>query len=119
VGVNGCGDYSVMNAVNAAASANRLFGSLVVPTGTSYHVAMVYSGTIGTLYVNGAVSGSITSFPNSSTINVTRVYNYFGYSPFWGFGDVQLDEIKLYNKALTQSQVQLDMNSVGIPSGIC
>jgi hypothetical protein len=80
---------------------------------------MVYSGTVGTLYVNGTVSGTFTTFPDSSTVNVTRIYNYFGYSIFWGFGDMQMDEIKLYNKALTQSQIQLDMNSVGIPLGIC
>jgi hypothetical protein len=48
--------------------------------------------------------------------------NYFGvYSnglsnPYNGM----LDEIKLYNLALTQSQIQLDMNTVGIPAtGIC
>jgi hypothetical protein len=94
-------------------------GSLIVPIGTWYHLAMVYSGTVGTLYVNCTVSGTFNSFSDSSTINVTRLYNYFGYSPFWLTGDLQLDEIKLYNKALTQSQVQLDMNNVGISQGIC
>jgi hypothetical protein len=69
-----------------------MYGSLVVPTGTWYHLAMVYNGTVGTLFMNGTVSGTVDFFPDSSTINVTRIYNYFGYSPFWGFGDVQLDE---------------------------
>jgi hypothetical protein len=118
VSYSGCGDYSEINAFNATSS-NHLYGSSAVPNGTWYHLALVYSGTVGTLYVNGTVLGNCTTFADQSAINVTRVYNYFGYSSFWGAGDVQLDEIKLYNKALTQSQVQLDMNSVGIPSGIC
>jgi hypothetical protein len=94
-------------------------GSTVVSTGLWYHVAFVHSGTTLTLYVNGAVSGSRTGGAPSSLMNITRLYNYFGYSESGWIGNVLLDEIKLYNKALTQAQIQLDMNTVGIPSGIC
>jgi hypothetical protein len=76
------------------------------------------------MYVNGSLSGSITPvvYTNSSTINVTRTMNYFGvmYDGFSFPYNGMLDEIKLYNVALTQTQVQLDMNTVGFPAtGIC
>jgi hypothetical protein len=75
------------------------------------------------MYVNGSLSGSKTLvYTNSSTLNATRTMNYFGVFfdgvnyPYNGM----LDEIKQYNLALTQSQIQLDMNTVGIPAtGIC
>jgi hypothetical protein len=71
--------------------------------------------------VNGALSGSNSNVFDSSTINTTRLYNYFGRSHHNGYvAFVHLDEIKIYNKALTLDQVKLDMNTVGIPtSGIC
>jgi hypothetical protein len=94
-------------------------GSTCLSTGLWYHVAFVHSGATFTIYVNGAQSAGLSNAVSSSTMNTTRLYNYFGYSQNGYCGDVLLDEIKLYNKALTQTQIQLDMNTVGIPSGIC
>jgi hypothetical protein len=96
-------------------------GSIVIANGTWYHVAFVYAGNAFYIYVNGALSGSVTGFIPSSTMNVTRSDNFFGRSYFSEhLPDVHLDEIKLYNKALTQEQVERDMNTVGIQlSGIC
>jgi hypothetical protein len=75
------------------------------------------------IYVNGSLSGSYTAiYTNSSTMNTIRTMNYFGVK-IDGSTQVYnglLDEIKLYNVALTQSQIQLDMNTVGFPAtGIC
>jgi hypothetical protein len=97
-------------------------GKIYTPANTWYHLAYVYKGTSVYIYVNGVLStsGSSGGFPASSTLNTNRVYNFFGRDLFNNFGNVQLDEIKIYNKALSLAQVQLDMNTVGIPScGVC
>jgi hypothetical protein len=112
-----CSDYMEVDLGGGVYS--DVHGSTGLSTGLWYHVAFVHSGTNFTIYVNGAVSGGLSNAVSSSSMNTTRLYNYFGYSQNGNCGDVLLDEIKLYNKALTQSQIQLDMNTVGIPSGIC
>jgi hypothetical protein len=97
-----------------------LTGNTIIPINQWYHLAFVYSGKTATIYVNGGQSGKKDNFRSSSSIATTRLYNSFGSSVQYGdIGDVQLDEIKLYNQGLTQAQVQLDKNTVGFPSGIC
>jgi hypothetical protein len=106
--------------INSITGASKSFtGDIFTAVNKWYHIAFVYSGTTGTIYVNGTMSDTRTGFTSSSLINASRLYNYFGGSYSNNYiGDVQLDEIKLYNKGLTQAQVQLDMNTVGI-SPVC
>jgi hypothetical protein len=96
-------------------------GSVIVTKGTWYHVAFVYAGNALYIYANGSLSASVTGLTPSSTMNVTRLHNFFGKAyDSKHVANVHLDEIKLYNQALTQEQVQRDMNAVGIPvSGMC
>jgi hypothetical protein len=113
-----CQDYFEVD--NAVGQLSYVLGSISVPPNTWYHLAYVYNGTNAYIYVNGTLSASSSNFYASSTINATRSSATFGYSTLGYWGSVSLDEIKLYNKALTAAQVQLDMNTLGIPkSGIC
>jgi hypothetical protein len=102
-------------------------GLIKTPPGAWNHLAYVYENLDLRIYVNGALStasGSVrgSSLISSSSVNTTRLFNYLGMAKLDQFyvGDFMLDEVKLYNKALSQAQVQLDMAAAsGVASGIC
>jgi hypothetical protein len=84
----------------------------------------VFENTDLRIYVNGTLSssGTIITFSviNSSSVNTTRNFNYLGMAKYGDVGNSTLDEVRLYNKALSQAQVQLDMATAsGIAPGIC
>jgi hypothetical protein len=97
----------------------ELTGSIAVPVGQWYHLAVVYTMSTMSIYVNGELSANATGMYGSfSGYNEDK---YFGMTGKTGrTGDVLLDEIKLYKIALTQDQIKIDMAAVGVPSsGIC
>jgi hypothetical protein len=75
------------------------------------------------MYVNGTLYGSSGNVFASSTLDAVREPNFIGMGESATENRVSnalLDEIRLYNKALTPEQVVLDMNAVNeIASGIC
>lgn len=83
-----------------------------------YHVAGVYNASAKTLdiYVNGVLdngvlNGSVPSAQVNSSVNVNIGRRTGGYL-FAGL----IDEVRIYNRALTAAQVQADMNApVGNP----
>jgi hypothetical protein len=85
-----------------------------VPVGVWYHLAIVYNSIAGSvnMYLNGTLAGNSTGV-SVPVVNRTSG-NWFAYA-----GNHQLDEIKVYNKSLSQAQVMLDMTHIGIPSGVC
>jgi hypothetical protein len=89
------------------------------------HLAYVYKGNSATLYKNGNFDTVFQFLPESSSMNTTREFNYFGrgLKPDSEYNKkVLLDDIKIYRKALTQAQVQLDMNTTDVSlllTGIC
>jgi alpha-tubulin suppressor-like RCC1 family protein len=83
-------------------------------TGVWYHVAMVYNGTNLQGYVNGVLDGSQTV---SGTLQATdyplRIGTYAsGYQPWFFPG--QVDELALYNRALSATEIQSIYNSVAL-----
>jgi hypothetical protein len=77
-------------------------------TGVWTHVAATYDGATVKLYVNGReeVSEAATGTISENTINAT--IGAFGTSS--NFFDGTIDELKLYDSALTAQQIQLDYN---------
>jgi len=78
-----------------------LTGTTTVAANTWYHVAISYTGSALSLYVNGAREGT-----HSGTVASTtgfRICNLFSTatSPFAGY----IDDFRIYSTALTQSQV--------------
>src|SRR5262249_24375426 len=94
---------------------NGYLDSGVVPTpGTWQHLAATYDGTTASFYVNGTLVASKTYTSNVGDSNTWRIGAY-GTTP-GGFFDGNVDEVRIYDHALTQPQVQTDMNtSVGPP----
>ncbi|MBL7975867.1 MAG: choice-of-anchor D domain-containing protein, partial [Candidatus Kapabacteria bacterium] len=88
------------------------------------HVAATFTSSgstgTGTIYINGVPTASST-FP--TPVNVVRNNNYIGRSN-WGLGDPDanaiFDEIRIWNVAKTQAQIQAQMNTelTGNESGL-
>ena len=97
------------------ANANAL-APAILPTNTWTYLATSYDGANLRFYLNGtlvttvATTGAITSSSNALTI---------GSDPLWGqYFSGMIDEVRIYNAAITASQIQSDMNSTGtaVPS---
>jgi alpha-tubulin suppressor-like RCC1 family protein len=80
-----------------------------IPTNQWVHLAATVRGTTGTIYTNGmvAVTGTVNAAPN-----VTRTNNYIGRSayPQDGYANAIFDDIRIWNVARTQAQIQAFMH---------
>jgi hypothetical protein len=85
-----------------------LYGGTRLAANTWVHVAATYDGTTQRLYVNGtqvssrAQTGSITTSSNPLRVGGNSIYGEY----FQG----RIDEVRIYNRALTQTEIQSDMN---------
>ena len=87
-----------------------------MPTGLWTHLAATYDGTTERLYANGtqvaqlAVSGSITTSTSPVRIGGNTIWSEW----FNGL----IDEVRIYNRALTPSEITADMNTaIANPDG--
>ena len=86
-----------------------LNGAGVLPVNTWTHLAATYDGTTMRLYVNGvqvasqAQTGAMAASTNPLQIGGDSLYGQF----FQG----TIDEVRIYNVALTAAQIQTDMNT--------
>jgi GH43 family beta-xylosidase len=84
----------------------RINGTAALPTGVWKHVAVTRSGNTGTLYVDGVQVGQNTSLTLSPASLGTTTQNYIGRSQYADpYLDGQLDQFRIYNRALTASEV--------------
>ena len=85
--------------------------STAVPTGTWTHIAVTLSGNTGTLYVNGtpvATNGSMTINPddcNGANVASAGNCNYVGRGSSGNYFSGQIDEFRIYNKALNGTDI--------------
>ena len=89
--------------------ARLLNGTTTVPAGLWTHLAATFDGTTERLYANGtqvaqlAVSGSITT--STSPLKI-------GGNAIWGeWFNGLIDEVRIYNRALTPAEITSDMNT--------
>src|SRR6185503_7867734 len=78
-----------------------------------YHVAGVYNAAAGTLdiYVNGILdSGSLVGVIPPSQFNQTVNVNIGRRTGGFYFNGI-IDEVRIYNRALSQAEIQSDMNT--------
>jgi PKD repeat protein len=101
---------SMAPGVFTSPSASNLLYSSSLPLNTWSHLAATYDGSMLRFYVNGlmvateAQSGSITN--NSSEALTIGGNNYSGQN--WAG---MIDEVRIYNRALGQTELQTDINT--------
>lgn len=85
------------------------FLTSALSTETWYHIAFVINNANLSLYIDGALSSTFIT-PSVLSNSIQRMNNYFGKSAWTGdtFGDLDLDDLKFFNIALTQQQIQAD-----------
>ncbi len=87
----------------------NLYAKSALATGTWAHLAATFDGTTLNFYINGTLvasntwSGTLSTSTNPLTIGSDSIYGQF-------FNGV-IDEVRVYNRALSQTEVQTDMNT--------
>ncbi len=85
-----------------------------LPTNVWTHLAATYDGAVIRLYVNGALSGSATA--TGSMPASTGAFRIGGNTVWDEFFGGLIDDLRLYNRALSAAEVQADMAApVGPP----
>lgn len=94
-------------------SESYVAGASTIPLNTWTHLASTYDGTTLKIYVNGVLSSSktVTGAVQSSS-NPLRI----GGNTYSQYFEGLIDEVRIYSRALSQSEIQTDMNSA-LPSG--
>ncbi len=92
----------------------RINGTAALPTGAWKHVAVTKSGSTGTLYVDGVQVGQNTSLTLSPSSLGNTTNNWIGRSQYADpYLDGQVDDFRIYNRALSASEVQSLFNGGG------
>jgi hypothetical protein len=91
------------------------YGTVPLAANTWTHLAETYDGTTLRLYVNGAQISGVARTGNIATS--TNPLQIGGDSIYGQFFQGMIDEVRVYNRALTPVEIQSDMNS-GIAGGL-
>jgi hypothetical protein len=84
-------------------------GTDALPVNTWTHVAGTYDGAAVRLYVNGV---QVASTPQAGTFALSAGALRIGGNSLWGeYFQGRIDEIRIYNRALTVAELQADMNT--------
>ena len=97
----------------AAGTSTQRYSTTVPQLHTWYHVAGVYDGVARTLdlYVNGALDdGALVGVVPASQVDMGLPATIGCRSGGFYFGGV-IDEVRIYNRALTAAEIQNDMNT--------
>lgn len=90
---------------------NFLDSSLALTQNNWYHVGTVLSGTNLYVYVNGVLQGSLSN--SLIPLNVMRSSCSIGRSSWYpqdSDANAYVDQLKIYNRALSQNEIQFDMS---------
>ena len=92
-----------------AFAAKEVFATTTLAANTWAHLALTYDGATLRLYLNGT---QVSSLAQTGTIPTsTNPLQIGGDSLFGQYFNGIIDEVRVYNVALTAAQVQADMNS--------
>jgi hypothetical protein len=91
---------------------------IALSAGVWTHVAVTRSGTTVSLYVNGSLAGSDTIALSPSDLGATT-QNFLGKSQFNDpYLDAALDDFRLYNQALSVSEIALHASPLAAPQNL-
>lgn len=101
--------------VGNGSAANAVQGTTALSLNTWTHVACVWSGTALTVYVNGVSAGSVTQ--TVTPYNSTAPVELGRWGQATDYLQGQLDEVRLYNTALSAAEITTDMNTPVVSGG--
>jgi hypothetical protein len=109
-----CGDNGSANFIIGNNGWSEITASNVMELGRWHHLAGVYDGSMQYLYVDGQLAASRS---NTNGIGATLVQLYLGSSYLYNDRtfDGMIDEVRIWNTARSQAQIQASMNDT-IPS---
>jgi hypothetical protein len=88
-------------------------------TGVWYHIALTYNSTAVILYRNGVGGTPVSTGPPSVNITGIRIGSQANniQGPYNGYAcaDCTIDDLRVYNTALTSAQIQAIYNQKGMP----
>jgi hypothetical protein len=87
--------------------ANYLDSGVAPAVGQWQHVAATWDGSVARIYVDGVQTASETYTGNPGDATTWRIGAYG--SPAGGFFDGSIDNVRIYDHALTASEIQTDM----------
>src|SRR5262249_58894639 len=92
-----------------AGSEQGIAGASSLPLNTWSHLAATYSSGALRLYVNGS---QVASGTGTGNINTSTGALRIGGNNIWGeYFTGRLDEVRIYNRALSQAEIQSDMTT--------
>src|SRR4029450_3763409 len=106
---NGAGDSRVPIGEVYVGGYRDAEGTAQLPVNTWTHLATTYNGNVLALYVNGVQAGQLIIagpiVPSTSALKI-------GGNSVWGeWFQGEIDEVRIYNRALTASEITGDMNT--------
>ena len=96
--------------VRAGGARQTLRGTTELPAGTWSHIATTYDGSTQRVFVNGV---EVASRPQSGPIAVSAGVLRIGGNNSWTgeFFQGEIDEVRVYNRALSQPEIEADMKT--------
>lgn len=89
--------------------ANRVAEGTTLPANGWTHIAGTYDGSMVQLFVNGV---QVSSTAIAGTISTSTGPLRIGGNGLWGeYFQGSIDEVRIYNRPLTQTEIQTDMNT--------
>ena len=92
-----------------------VYGTAVLPANTWSYLAETYDGSTVRLYVNGTQVGSVAH--TGAITTSTNQLQIGGDSLFGQYFAGMIDEVRIYNTALTAAQIQADQTTPVNPTG--
>ncbi|MGB8437101.1 MAG: LamG-like jellyroll fold domain-containing protein, partial [Burkholderiales bacterium] len=101
--------------INIGGASKTLLGGPTLPVNTWSHVAATYDGATHKLYVNGEL---VNSQSQTGSIDVSTGKLRIGGNSVWGYYFAgYIDEVRVYNRALSEAEIGADSNAAGTGSG--
>ncbi len=104
---NGSGVARFAMTLNSGDGEQVIDSTAALPTGQWVHVAVTLSGSVGTLYVNGAIAGANAAMQSAPFRLGSTSQNWVGRSQYSAdpYFNGLVDEFRIYRGALSAEQV--------------
>jgi hypothetical protein len=99
-----------LNTDSSSGNSGHVFSSTAIKLNKWQFIAITFDGTQSRVYLDGILTKTASAV---SPANVIRSFNYIGRSnwpPYLG-STAAIDDLKIFNRALTQSEIMFVMNS--------